>query len=65
MIRPIMRDIFFLQQKSEKATKQDAQVIVDLLDTLASHYMCQEIYFICQERIISTTNFMKPFMIIV
>ena len=37
MIRPIMRDIFFLQQKSEKATKQDAQVIVDLLDTLAAN----------------------------
>ena len=35
MIKPIMRDIFFLQQKSEKATKQDAQVITDLLDTLA------------------------------
>ena len=37
MIRPIMKDIFFLQQKSEKATKQDAQVIVDLLDTLAAN----------------------------
>ena len=37
MIRPIMRDIFFLQQKSEKATKQDAQVITDLLDTLAAN----------------------------
>ena len=37
MIRPIMRDIFFLQQKSEKATKQDTQVIVDLLDTLAAN----------------------------
>ena len=37
MIRPIMRGIFFLQQKSEKATKQDAPVIVDLLDTLAAN----------------------------
>ena len=37
MIRPIMKDIFFLQQKSEKATKQDAPVIVDLLDTLAAN----------------------------
>ena len=37
MIRPIMKDIFFLQQKSEKATKQDTQVIVDLLDTLVAN----------------------------
>ena len=37
MIRPIMKDIFFLQQKSEKATRQDEPVIIDLLDTLQAH----------------------------
>ncbi|HEY8892857.1 MAG TPA: peptide deformylase, partial [Clostridium sp.] len=34
MVRSIMKDIFFLNQKSELATKADAQVIQDLLDTL-------------------------------
>lgn len=34
MIRPIERDMFFLSQKSEPATKADAQVIQDLEDTL-------------------------------
>lgn len=34
MIKPIMRDIFFLNQKSEPATKADQQVAVDLQDTL-------------------------------
>lgn len=37
MIRPIMRDVFFLGQKSEPATKEDAGVIVDLLDTLQAN----------------------------
>ena len=34
MIKPIMRDIFFLNQKSELATEADKQVAIDLLDTL-------------------------------
>ena len=34
MIRPIMKDIFFLNQRSEPATEADKQVAVDLLDTL-------------------------------
>ena len=34
MIRPIVRDVFFLGQKSEKATKQDLQIGKDLQDTL-------------------------------
>jgi hypothetical protein len=34
MIRPIMKDIFFLNQKSEPATKADDPVVQDLLDTL-------------------------------
>ena len=34
MIREIVTDPFFLSQKSEPATKQDQQVIQDLLDTI-------------------------------
>lgn len=34
MIKPIMRDIFFLSQKSESAEKADLQVGRDLQDTL-------------------------------
>ena len=37
MVRPIMKDIFFLNQKSEPATKADMQVVVDLLDTLKAN----------------------------
>jgi len=34
MIRPIMKDVFFLSQPSEEATRADKQVIADLVDTL-------------------------------
>lgn len=37
MIKPVVRDIFFLGQKSEPATKEDAGVIQDLLDTLQAN----------------------------
>ena len=37
MVREIMRDVFFLAQKSESATKADLQVARDLLDTLEAH----------------------------
>lgn len=37
MIKPIMRDIFFLNQKSEPATENDKQVAIDLLDTLKAN----------------------------
>ena len=37
MIRPIVKDIFFLGQKSEKATKQDLSVGQDLMDTLRAN----------------------------
>jgi len=37
MIKSIVRDIFFLGQKSEPATEKDKQVIQDLKDTLAAH----------------------------
>lgn len=37
MVRQIMKDIFFLNQKSEPALPADKQVVLDLLDTLAAH----------------------------
>ena len=41
MIRPIVKDVFFLGQKSEQATRQDLSVGQDLMDTLrANHDHC-------------------------
>ena len=37
MIRPIVKDILFLGQKSELATKADIAVIDDLVDTLRAN----------------------------
>ena len=37
MIKPIVRDTFFLGQKSEEATKQDIAVGEDLMDTLKAN----------------------------
>lgn len=37
MVRTIMRDPFFLAQKSEPATEADKQVVQDLLDTLKAN----------------------------
>lgn len=37
MIRSVMKDVFFLNQKSEPATEADKQVIQDLLDTLKAN----------------------------
>lgn len=37
MIRPIVKDVFFLSQKSEPATEADKQTAADLLDTLTAH----------------------------
>ena len=37
MIRPIMRDVFFLSQKSAPATKNDLQIGIDLQDTLKAN----------------------------
>lgn len=37
MVKPIMRDVLFLGQKSEEATVADKQIIADLHDTLAAH----------------------------
>lgn len=37
MIKPIIKDIFFLNQKSQLATKADEAVIQDILDTLKAN----------------------------
>ncbi len=37
MVKQIVRDTIFLQQKSEPATEADKQVIVDLMDTLRAN----------------------------
>ena len=37
MIKPIVKDTFFLSQKSEPSTEKDVEVIKDLQDTLAAH----------------------------
>ena len=37
MIKPIVRDVFFLRQRSEEAIKQDQSVGRDLMDTLAAN----------------------------
>ena len=37
MVKKIMRDPFFLAQKSEDATEEDRQVAIDLLDTLRAN----------------------------
>lgn len=37
MIRPIVKDVLFLEQKSEPATKEDKSIITDLIDTLRAN----------------------------
>lgn len=37
MVKPICKDVFFLAQKSVPATREDAQVARDLIDTLAAN----------------------------
>ena len=37
MIRPIVRDVLFLSQKSLPAQKTDVQILDDLMDTLRFH----------------------------
>ncbi|WP_338596872.1 peptide deformylase [Clostridium baratii] len=37
MIRPVVKDILFLGQKSEIATKEDISVVDDLVDTLRAN----------------------------
>lgn len=37
MIKPIVKDIFFLRRKEETATREDIQVGIDLQDTLRAN----------------------------
>ena len=37
MVRQIVKDVWFLGQKSEPATEADQQTALDLLDTLRAH----------------------------
>ena len=37
MIRPIMNDVLFLKQKADIATKEDLEIVIDLLDTLKAN----------------------------
>ena len=37
MVKPIMKDLFFLRQRAEKATEADRQTAIDLLETLKAH----------------------------
>lgn len=37
MVKPIVKDVMFLGQKSEPATESDRQIIIDLQDTLRAH----------------------------
>ena len=37
MVKPIMRDVLFLGQKSEQAGKEDIGIAMDLLDTLRAN----------------------------
>ena len=37
MVKPIMKDVLFLNQKSSLAREADSQVVQDLLDTLKAH----------------------------
>ena len=37
MIKPIVKDIFFLRRKAETATREDIQVGIDLQDTLLAN----------------------------
>lgn len=36
-VKPIMKDVLFLSQKAEQATRADQQAAIDLLDTLQAH----------------------------
>ena len=40
MVRAVVRDTFFLSQKSEPAGREDDEVVKDLLDTLQGHANC-------------------------
>ena len=67
MIKPIVRDVFFLGQKSEPASKQDVFVGQDLQDTLAANRercvgMADNLIGVRRRIIIVNIGFMKVVM---
>jgi len=46
MIKPIVKDVFFLGQKSDPATKLDLSVGQDLMDTLLANQESKTRYLI-------------------
>ena len=48
MVKPIMKDVFFLGQKSELATKADLQVGKDLQDTYLTGKSCRVCGYGCK-----------------
>ena len=68
MVKPIVKDMLFLGQKSENATKGDMQVITDLEDTLKAHRsecvgMAANMIGYKKRIIIVSTGFMDMIMI--
>ena len=45
MIKPIVKDIFFLRRKAETATREDIQVGIDLQDTLRANRANNQLTF--------------------
>ncbi|MCR5373153.1 MAG: peptide deformylase [Solobacterium sp.] len=67
MIRPIVKDVFFLRQKSVPATEQDLSVGTDLQDTLQAHRdrctgMAANMIGIRKQVIIVSVGMMNPVM---
>jgi len=67
MVKPVVRDIFFLNQKSEPATKADLQVGRDLQDTLQANRdkcvgMAANMIGVKKNIIIATIGFMDVVM---
>ena len=68
MVKPIVKDMLFLGQKSEEATKDDMQVVADLEDTLKAHRnecvgMAANMIGYKKRIIIVSTGFMDMIMI--
>lgn len=68
MIREIVTDPMFLSQKSEIATKEDQQIITDLLDTLRANLdrcvgMAANMIGVRKQIIAISTDFMQFVMI--
>ncbi len=67
MEKPIMKDMFFLSQRSEEATRQDLQVGQDLQDTLVANRercvgMAANMIGVKKRIIIATVGFLNVVM---